>query len=116
VGGATDLTKKSKFSMTLKSMNFHRIEAVDTIFRFILSIDLIKENGERITASDTIYGDKKQEILDEIQGKKFSVNINKINKTRLLDISIESFVLTNPSKYAIFSAGSIYSTYLIDRN
>ncbi len=112
----TNLTNKCKFSMTLNSMDIYRIDRADTIFSFALLINLSKANGQSIYTSDTIRGDKKQEILDAIQNKKYTVTVKKINKTKLLDVFIESFVLTNPNKYNIFSAGSGYSLYLVDKN
>jgi hypothetical protein len=112
----TNLTNKCKFNMTLNSMDIYRIDRADTIFSFALLINLSKANGQSIYASDTIRGDKKQEILDAIQNKKYTVTVKKINKTNLLDVFIESFVLTNPNKYNIFSAGSGYSIYLVDKN
>ena len=119
--GTTNLTGKFKFKMSLNSVDIHLIDihgigGIDTIFRFILSINLIKANGVVISTSDTILGDKKQEILDVLQNKKYTVSVYKINKTKLLDVSINSFVLTNPNKYYFFSAGSAYSVYLLDNN
>ena len=67
----TNLTGKYKFAMTLSSTSINRIEGNDTIFQFILSVNLTKPSGELITTSDTIVGDKKQEIIDVTENKKF---------------------------------------------